>query len=611
MKQNMTWIAVCILSTLHTLRAAEVTVTSALDDGSEGTLRYYADTVASGSTIFIPSGMAIALNGPITTRYKVGIVGLGDGATLVGGGTTNLITGTIPSYNLTCSLYLGNLTLTNGYAGAGGGAVFRFGNTSYSPLPVHIRDCRIVGNHTTGSGGFVNTSGGTFTFTNCVVSGNTAADGGVFGYNNGAYSSTGVYLASNTVFSSNGALSGGGGCFGKTWDRLHLVDCVLTNNTSTTGGGFAAVRGDWRPGLTTFEGCHFVDNEAGGEGGLISGIYPNVDGALFRNCVIRGNTAPRGSLINGMGKHRFEDCLVEGNVSHTAAGWYSAGLFKTQLTSGGYYNYIFSNCVVRGNANTAGGNAILWSFGGSSAPCSLEAYNTLFDGNTANGTVIASPSGYSTRLENCTFVGNGVAGGNALFYIDGVEPFAMTNTTLYANRSGSTGLLYVNKTGVVDIASCTIVSNTLGTTSSTSGAIFNNKGADGKIRVVNSVVAENRNANGVVRDLYGALSTVQYSAFSCPAGTMDTSTSRFDLTPQQLGFGAFGANETEIILYGYEPLPTLAIERGSVLRNVAGMPPASPTDARGMPRPDPISGIADIGAYEYQPLTWGTSILVR
>lgn len=601
----------CIVGVSVIGHAADVTVTSALDDGSEGTLRYYADTVASGSRIYIPDGMTITLQGPITTRYTLSVIGEGDGATLLGSGTNHLVTGTIPTWTPSgCSLYFENLTFTNGFT-SGNGGMFRFGNTSYCSLSVHFRDCRIVGNRAGGSGGVINENGGTFTFTNCVVTGNSAASGGVIGYNNNAYTTAGVYLASNTVFAANAATNGVGGVFGKNWNTLQLVDCVVSDNTSTGGGAVFATRGDYEAALTCFEGCHFVGNTAGGEGGLLAGgIYRTRD-VVFRDCLIRGTTAPRASLVDGYGRFVFDACLVESNTSHTAAGWYSAGLFKSQLNNADFYSYVFSNCVVRGNANTAGSNAILWSYGTGSSPCTLAAYNTLFDGNSANGTVLASPNGYSTRLENCTFVGNGVAGGNALFSIDGIQPFAMTNTTLYANRSGSASLLYVNNTGNVDIASCTIAFNTLGTTSSASGAVYNNKGANGKVRVVASVVAENRNANGVIRDVYGALATIQYSAFSCPAESMDTSTSRFELTPQQLGFGAFGANDTEVLLYGAEPLPTLAIVSASVLRNVAGMPAITSTDARGKPRPDPATGLADIGAFEYIELHPPTVLCIR
>lgn len=580
--------------------AADFTVTSDLDDGSEGTLRYLCDTVPNGSTIYIPEGMVITLHDTITTRFRQSIIGLGEGATLYGSGTNQLITGTIPSYSSGNSLLIQNLTLTNGFT-TGNGAVFRFGETSWSSLPVHFRDCRIMGNRATGSGGVLNDGGGIFTFTNCVVAGNTAASGGVIGYNNVAYSVSGEFHASNTVFHSNSATNGAGGVFGKSWGRLRFTDCVVSNNTSTANGGVAAANGSATS--TVFENCRFVDNAAGGTGGMFAGVGTGSTGTLFTNCVIRGHSARMGSVFNDCGKTVFVGTLIEGNVNTGNGGWYSAGMMHV---SNGAPSYYFTNCVVRANINQAGGNVLVWVHSpGTSA--SIIARNTFFEGNYGTSGPVLTESAMLQSFDSCTFVGNGNDVNSTLIQVSGSRSAAFTNCTFYANRTTTAIVQYpAASTASASITGCTVVSNSLATGTGYA-AIRNLKGDTADFRIINTVAAHNTMANGTIADLYGAISVLRHSAFTQDAGTQETETNLFGLTEDGLKFGEFGENETTIRLHGGEPLPTLEILRRSVLRNAGSLVDGLVCDARNAPRDE----LPDIGAYEFIDMTHPTILLIR
>lgn len=135
--------------------------------------------------------------------------------------------------------------LRNGLAGFGGGV--------YIDGFVTLSNCIIQDNVATGFGGgiYVNASegDGQVHFNNCKFIGNSAASGG------GICDRNGISFT-NCIFSNNIANKKGGGIY--TYNNATPIyqGCVISNNTAEEGGGVYA------RGFSKFENCNIVVNKA-------------------------------------------------------------------------------------------------------------------------------------------------------------------------------------------------------------------------------------------------------------------------------------------------------------------------------------------------------------
>lgn len=187
-------------------------VTSTLDDGSAGTLRYAVLNIcpASGNITFnLPVGpQTILLGSQITINKDVTIIGPADQAVTVSRGGAGRVFGIATGAG---NVNISNLTITGGFSFDGSG----------------------------GGGALLNTSAGTVTLTGMTLSGNLAESGGAIA------TSAGTINIYNSTISGNTANTDGGGVSHNTAGTVNLLNSTVTNNTATggQGGGVQAAGG--------------------------------------------------------------------------------------------------------------------------------------------------------------------------------------------------------------------------------------------------------------------------------------------------------------------------------------------------------------------------------
>lgn len=293
------------------------------------------DTGSLPCVIVVPDGVTVrSVNGPASTvivgsgtvpsaSNGVRCAYLGSGAVLSGFTLTNGVTYD-GSYYSTYSDFSGggvfcadasavvtNCTITGCAAIFGGGAC---GGTLYN--------CTLSGNNVSYDGILYGACGGgayDSTLYDCTLNGNTAdpANGGC----GGAVGGDGSYwlfdgqnsVLSNCVLSANSAYDGGG-AYSST-----LIFCTLIRNTATDIGG-GACSGDLYNSTVT-------GNSAANDGG---GVY---GGGTLRNCALTGNTAG-----NSGGGTRYStylyNCTLTGNTATNSGGGAYGGTLNNCIAWG-------------------------------------------------------------------------------------------------------------------------------------------------------------------------------------------------------------------------------------------------------------------------------------
>jgi hypothetical protein len=251
---------------------------------------------------------------------------------------------------LTNDAVLVGFTLTNGYAGNGGGVYCE----SASAV---LLNCVVSGNTATSVGG--GAYGGTLN--NCTLTGNTASGHwgprGIFGgspyYVSGAGGGAYNCTLNNCTLLGNSANSGGGAAYST------LYNCALTANTangyyecSCCDCQVAPDNPDSLP--NTANGQHIVivdydDDYAGGVGG---GAY----NCTLNDCTLTDNLANSGG---GAVDSTLNNCALAAN---TANGYYDSGNYSGGVGGGAYSDSsqpcTLNNCRLTGNsASDDGGGA--------------------------------------------------------------------------------------------------------------------------------------------------------------------------------------------------------------------------------------------------------------
>lgn len=313
---------------------------------------------------------------------------------------------------LTNGASISGFTLTDGADFSNGGGIYCVSSNAF------VFDCLIISNTAgRGGGGF----GGTYS--NCIISGNTASNLDFFAGSDGGGVDDGVLndctVSANVSQYYGGGVGGvctmtnclvdnnvaciGGGVYGGT-----LFNCTISNNIATNGISLLPEGGG--ADLANLQGCLVISNSAlsrlgGGGGGVCD--------CLLSNCVIQGNWAVQGGGImedsyGGPPGVIANQCSIIGNWAYSAGGGIcgpTPGVRSLPPT--------VTNCVFIGNSSLNGGGA-----------CWVELLNCVLTANwaTSNGGGV-----YECLLTGCTLTGNSATnyGGGGFFN----EPWTLTYIT--------------------------------------------------------------------------------------------------------------------------------------------------------------------------------------
>jgi Bacterial Ig domain/Right handed beta helix region/Immunoglobulin I-set domain len=268
------------------------TVTSILDDGSAGTLRFELNKVCDGGVVNFQAG----LTGTIT--LTTGQLEIDKNVTVTGPGAA-VITVTANNTGRVFNVQSGKTATISGLTVAGGNVL----NANQGGL---------------GGGIYVNSTAG-LTLTNCVVSGNKALD--TNGAGGGAYNG-GTLILLGTTFNGNQSTLEGGAI--RNDGTLSLTDSTLDNNTAGTTGG--AIQNG---GSLTIYGSTLSNNTAAGDGGAVRN-----DGTQFTitNSTLSGNKttgvgADGGAILNATGKTLAitNATIVKNTAGHDGGGINNGG----------------------------------------------------------------------------------------------------------------------------------------------------------------------------------------------------------------------------------------------------------------------------------------------
>ena len=350
------------------------------------------DTITFGvqGTIDLASQLSIIDGGPVV------IDGAGQ-ITLDGGNGTCLIN---TDFGVVAALQ--GLSLTNGYAGQGGG-IYNRGALVVSNSIISNNNSSFTG------GGIYNGTTGTITIQNSTLSGNSAVDDGGGIYNDGYYwNERGLVIINHSILINNHTESDGCAIF--NYGSLEITDSTLSGNSA-----------DDRAGAILETGY-----------GMIT----------ISNSTLSDNTA-----LNGGGIHTFGEVSITGNdfIGNSAVAD-GGGIYNSA-----YYPVNVTNSTFSGNHANQGGAICCES--------SISINESTFNNNIADThggaiynqseiTINKSTFSDNNAINNCGGIFNGSWG-------------TITNSTLSGNNADYGGGIY--NEGYLDIAVSTLSGNSVGT----------------------------------------------------------------------------------------------------------------------------------------------------
>ena len=447
---------------------------------------------------------------------------------IYGNGTFNLL-------NLARFVVVDGITFSNGVAtasGTGGGVRVGGDTTTY---PTLLTNCVITCCTSTFSG---KAAGGAYVFgggkiTDCVIENCTATTGsgaaGVFLNNSSkAPSVENTIIRNCSATDCADTCSGGIASAGAKGGSERIVDCVISNCTTTAKGGGAylslgpsalvsgttfalchAIRGGGvlvMDGTGAFENCSFNGNSSndGDNGGGV--LVASTACVSLNNCSFSENVAGKGGAVYCTSQSRTSvtGCDFSSNRADDGGAFYMAGLAAASLSnctftlnragyggaagfeqSEGSY-FAFTNSVFASNVSTKYGGAV---------SCCRSNYQP-------NGTEGPDLKGMYGKFYGCTFTNNVASDcGGALFHRENKSdrnsgtPLILRNSLFAYNRVTTAGsyhcgggiyLLSYDKP-VVD--SCTITCNDVTSGGSNQfGAGFYNRWS---CSIINTIIAGN------------------------------------------------------------------------------------------------------------------------
>ena len=372
--------------------AATFQVTN-LTDADAGSLRAaveLADADAAADTItFAPglTGEITLTSGEIEIDAPLDIQGPGAGTLAVDGNDNSRIfkldAGDVGSPRDVVSI--SGLTMRDGYASDGGGALYSFQSD------MRLANVVLSTNESTGTGGTIDIEQSPVSIIDSTVTGSKSGSGGGVMYTDGANAETNsqdTITIRNSVFSGSYA-SGDGGVFyfdNATGGDILIAGSELRGNESTGTGGAIEFYG--HKGSQTIRSSTISGNTADRDGGAIyfNSDYDDPDGLLIENSTISDNfSGAQGggiSLENYDGKPvRILNSTVANNTSTGPGG----GIYRND------YDVTLSSTIVAGNNSTSGDEDDLAQ--NASATEQFTAGFSLVEGGFANVTVTETPAG--------------------------------------------------------------------------------------------------------------------------------------------------------------------------------------------------------------------------
>ncbi len=474
-------------------------VTSHLDDGGSGTLRYIIEHCEEEATITFDLGAGeetISLGSQISVSKSLII----DGDNSAGSGTDVTVQVTTPGTGGTNSrimyaniasgktLTLSNMTLkggdiSSGYLAPGGTLQFEGGGTC-SLSNITISGSRAV------RGGAVHVSGSTLNTSNCTITGNTAND------NNGSGEGGAMYLLNSAVSLTNTTMTANtarinGGCIYVSGSTLSLDECTISSNSilaNNSGGGIY----NGSNTTTTITNSEIKNNSGYSGGGIynypgstlilknstVSGNQCGIDSdgnVSLDNCTISDNTnIGIITSLGGMGSNdvylRITNSVISGNTSpYDGSGLYlsNTGMgnlyvyltnsivaynYKTDNSAyNDIYNYggsLYGNYNIMGGTVLSGGNNTNYSYTSGQGDPLFESYTTISE-NAIYKPVLADNGGKTETValaSNSIAIGAGVRTGE--YDDNGTTKYVFHNGTNWVKvEDGST----IVSSGVTEI----------------------------------------------------------------------------------------------------------------------------------------------------------------
>ncbi len=453
-----------------------------------------------------------------------------------------------------------NTVTPGGFAGAG---IF------WQPNGVKIENSEFSGNEgDTGPGAFyidnrdiTDQDTTRFIVDNCLFEGNSAPGASSVG---GAWWGSGLRgVIRNSTFEGNTSTSVGGALYFTVDDVTHYVyDCTFEGNSAPFGGAI----GTFTDGA--YFNTEFNENVGDGSqgGAMLVGFTGEVsiDGSSFTE-----NQANAGGAIWVQNDSSALTVTNSTFTANQAVGSSSGGIF----TNGGI-PLVVDNCEFSQNSAVFFGGAI----------------NAIEDSLDINTVQITN----SNFFLNTALQGGAINLGNAEG--DLINNLMFNNSAIPDDDGGGAGgAVSVNISGVND-NTVSMINNTMGNNSGAIGAnvgAFQDSTAVATINMQNNLLIgpSNGEANVAIED--GMPDIVDVGGNLLAGGGnmgLETIFTTSTITTDPVGDIVTSAAIGDYTLIAGSPAIDIGVASG-----------APSTDIDGNPRPDPVSGLVDAGAYEFQP----------
>lgn len=465
-----TVLVIAALVTEAKVNADTLTVTSAADDQSPGTLRQTIARAQSGDNIDFHNslnGQTIRLSTArgtliVDKTLNISASSLPSGIT-IDGNRSNGGNFTVLSTTAATTVSMTNLTITGGNAPEYGGGISTARTTPANSATLNLTDCRIQGNHSGFLGGGL-LLGGHFTLLRTSVTNN---DSNFVG--GGIYSNAVNYLGMNAS----------------------ITDCNISNNVSQYGDGGAGIGFE----TVTISRTTFNNNSViSGYSGAYSG-----GGTVFDHCIFTNNHVSHngGAIVTAGKKFTLNDCIFNGNSAALEGGAIAINEPKT---------FIANRCTFQENSSAGG-------FGGSAIKIntqvegsSIQLINCTFVRNRNRAVVASDARNNEPLFESCTFDDNDAEAVNATSGYSTCR-LRLSNCTLTANGVRQNRRVIDHRGGRLTVDHCQILNNAAGISSGSTlnvlaSTIANNSQVGirceplstyaGVLRVENSTISGNR-----------------------------------------------------------------------------------------------------------------------